>query len=153
MPLLPLVTALDTRSRSVSLSRTSRATWAHSCRPAGSPGSRSTTSRFGFLGRPFLPTVHWWTCSSRAARLTSQVRVARSSTIGKIEGVAPPPLEPVEARARLPVVGTFAVCTHDGVPAGAFFSKKLACCTPCGQRTRVTARWARCGSSTGAIRA
>ena len=107
MPLLPLVTALETRSRSVSLSRTSSATWAHSWRPAGSPGSRSTTSRFGFLGRPFLPTVHWWTCSSRAARLTSQVRVARSSTIGKTR------VSPCGTSPRLPVVGTF-----DGVHPG-----------------------------------
>ena len=47
------------------------------------------------------------------------------------------------------MVGTSAVRTHDGVPAGAFFSKKLAFSTPCGQRIRVTARSFRCGSSTG----
>ena len=38
-----------------------------------------------------------------------------------------------------PVVGTVAVRTQDGVPAGAFFSKKLMSSTPCGQRIRVTA--------------
>ncbi len=71
------------RSRSASRSRTSSATWQHSCSPAGSPGSRSMTSRSALRGRPLRPTVHWWTCSSSAARLTSQVSVARSSTIGK----------------------------------------------------------------------
>ena len=86
--------------------------------------------------------VHWWTCSSRAARLASQVRVARSSQIGK--RIVPSPLP-----AREPVVGTSCVRTHDGVPDGAFFSKKLDPSTPCGQRIRVTARSARCGSRTG----
>ena len=46
------------------------------------------------------------------------------------------------------VVGTVAVRTHDGVPCGAFFSKKLSPCTPWGHRIRVTARSRRCGSST-----
>ncbi len=65
-----------------------------------------------------------------------------------------PPRESAERESpRDPVVGTFAVRTHDGVPAGAFFSKKLLSATPCGQRIRVTARSFRCGSSTGAIRA
>ena len=44
-----------------SLSRTSSATWQHSCRPAGSPGSRSITSRSGLRGRPLRadgPLVH-----------------------------------------------------------------------------------------------
>ena len=62
-------------------------------------------------------------------------------------------MSPCRDSPRLPVVGTFAVRTHDGVPAGAFFSKKLDSCVPCGQRTRVTARSFRCGSSTGAMRA
>ena len=70
--------------RSASASRTSSATWQHSCSPAGSPGSRSMTSRSALRGRPLRPTVHWCTCSSSAARLTSQVSVARSSTIGKM---------------------------------------------------------------------
>ena len=70
--------------------------------------------------------------------------VARSSTIGKTIG------SPLRDSPRDPVVGTLAVRTHDGVPAGVFFSKKLAPWTPCGQRIRVTARSARCGSSTGA---
>ena len=117
------------------------ATWQHSCRPAGSPGSRSMTSRSGLRGLPALVTVHWCTCSSRAARLTSQVRVARSSQIGNVR-------VSLSEDARLPVVGTVAVRTQDGVPAGAFFSKKLLPCTPCGQRIRVTARSRRCGSST-----
>ena len=93
-------------------------------------------------GTPFASTVHWWTCSSRAARLASQVSVARSSQIGKV--IVPSPLP-----EREPVVGTSAVRTHEGVPGGAFFSKKLPFSTPCGQRIRVTARSLRCGSSTG----
>ena len=142
-PLLPLVTGEQDRSRSASASRTSSATRAHSWSPAGSPGSRSITSRSGWRGVPSASTVHWWTCSSSAARLASQVSVARSSQIGKRRVPSPLPV-------REPVVGTSAVRTHDGVPAGAFFSKKLAPSTPCGQRMRVTARSRRCGSSTGA---
>ena len=92
-PLLPLVTGLACSPRAASLSRTSSATVQHSCSPAGSPGSRSTTSRSALRGRPLRPTVHWWTCSSSAARLTSQVRVARSSMIGKTS--VSPPLDPV----------------------------------------------------------
>ena len=42
----------QSRSRSASASRTSSATCAHSCSPAGSPGSRSMTSRSGLRGRP-----------------------------------------------------------------------------------------------------
>ena len=64
--------------------------------------------------------------------------------IGKV--ISPSPLP-----ERLPVVGTVAVCTHDGVPLGAFFSKKLMSSTPCGQRIRVTGRSFTCGSITGAI--
>ena len=41
--------------------------------------------------------------------------------------------------------------TQDGVPLGAFFSKKLTSWTPWGQRIRVTARSFRCGSIVGAI--
>ena len=51
---------------------------------------------------------------------------------------------------REPVVGTVAVRTQEGVPAGTFFSKKLGPSTPCGQRIRVTQRSLRCGSITGA---
>ena len=51
---------------------------------------------------------------------------------------------------RLPDVGTFTVRTQDGVPPGVFFSKKDLSPVPCGQRIRVTARSARCGSITGA---
>jgi hypothetical protein len=76
--------------------------------------------------------------------LTSQVRVARSSTTGNV--ISPSPLP-----ERLPVVGTVTVRTQDGVPPGAFFSKKLMSSTPCGHRIRVTARLARCGSIAGAI--
>ena len=93
------------------------------------------TSRSALRGRPLRPTVHWCTCSSSAARLTSQVSVARSSTIGNVR-VSPC----LDDAAREPVVGTVTVCTHDGVPAGVFFSKKLMSSTPCGQRIRVTAR-------------
>ncbi len=75
--------------------------------------------------------------------MASQVRVARSSQIGKRMVPSPFP-------DRLPVVDTSCVRTHDGVPGGAFFSKKLEPSTPCGQRIRVTARSLRCGSSTGA---
>ena len=70
--------------------------------------------------------------------------VARSSTIGNV--IVPSPFPD-----RLPVVGTVAVRTQDGVPLGAFFSKKLMSWTPCGQRIRVTARSFRCGSIVGAI--
>ncbi len=80
-------------------SRTSSATSQHSGRPAGSPGSRSMTSRFGLRGCPLRPTVHWWTCSSSAARLTSQVSVARSSTIGKTRW-SPCLDSPARARGR-----------------------------------------------------
>jgi hypothetical protein len=145
-PLDPLVTGAPSSPRSASFSRTSRATAQHSVRPAGSPGSRSMTRRFGFRGRPVRVTVHWWTCSSSAARLTSQVSVARSSTTGNRSSPASPSV-------RDPVVGTVTVRTHDGVPAGAFFSKKLRSSTPCGHRIRVTARSARWGSRTGATRA
>jgi hypothetical protein len=79
--------------------------------------------------------------------LTIHISVARSSTIGNTR------VSPCRLGARDPVVGTSAVRTHDGVPAGTFFSKKLIVCTPWGQRIRVTGRPARCGSSTGAIRA
>src|SRR6187397_1981586 len=68
-PLLPLVTAWVSRLRSARRSRTSSATWQHSCRPAPSPGSRSMTSRFAPCTLPDLVTVHWCTCSSSAARL------------------------------------------------------------------------------------
>ena len=68
--------------------------------------------------------------------------VARSSQIGNRSVPSPLPV-------REPVVDTVAVRTHDGVPAGAFFSKKLDPSTPCGHRMRVTARSLRCGSRTG----
>ena len=100
------------------------------------------TRRFGLRGTPLAFTVHWWTCSSSAARLASQVSVARSSQIGKRRVPSPFPV-------REPVVDTVAVRTQDGVPDGAFFSKKLDPSTPCGQRIRVTARSLRCGSITG----
>ena len=122
-PLLPLSTGVQLRSRSASASRTISATWAHSCSPAGSPGSRSMTRRLGWRGRPLASTVHWCTCSSSEARLASQVRVARSSQIGK--RIVPSPLP-----EREPVVDTSCVRTHDGVPPGAFFSKKLALLHP-----------------------
>ena len=71
--------------------------------------------------------------------------MARSSTIGKVS--VPSSLPP----SASPVVGTVTVRTHEGVPPGMFFSKKLMSSMPCGQRIRVTARSLRCGSSTGAI--
>ena len=73
--------------------------------------------------------------------MASHVSVARSSQIGK--RMVPSPLP-----EREPVVGTSTVRTHDGVPGGAFFSKKLDPSTPCGHRMRVTARSLRCGRST-----
>ena len=54
-PLLPLVTGRASRPRSASLSRTSSATRQHSCSPAGSPGSRSMTSRSALRGPPVAP--------------------------------------------------------------------------------------------------
>ena len=143
-PLLPLVTGRASRSRSASFSRTISATWQHSCSVAGSPGSRSMTIRSALRGRPLRPTRHWWTCSSSAARLTNQVSAARSSTTGNTSR------SPCLLSPREPVVGTLTVRTHDGVPWGTFFSKKLPSATPCGQRMRVTARSARCGSRVGA---
>ena len=74
--------------------------------------------------------------------MASQVRVARSSQIGK--RIVPSPLPD-----REPVVDTSCVRTHEGVPPGAFFSKKLDPSTPCGHRIRVTARSFRCGRSAG----
>ena len=47
-------------------------------------------------------------------------------------------------------VHTVTVRTHEGVPPGVFFSKKDFSPVPCGQRIRVTARSARCGSIAGA---
>ena len=79
--------------------------------------------------------------------MASHVNVARSSITGKVS-VSPEALD-----ARLPVVGTVTVRTHDGVPAGTFFSKKLRSCTPWGQRILVTARSRRWTSRVGAIRA
>ncbi len=55
------------------------------------------TRRSGWRGVPSCSTVHWWTWSSRAARLASQVRVARSSQIGK--RIVPSPL-PVRGAGR-----------------------------------------------------
>ena len=83
-----------------------------SARPAR-PGRGRSTSRLGLRGRPVRVTVHWCTCSSSAARLTSQVSVARASTTGKRSS----PLL-ARTRGRDPVVGTVTVRTHDGVPAG-----------------------------------
>ena len=48
---------------------------------------------------PAWSTVHWWTWSSRAARLAAQVRVARSSMIGKTRR------SPCRLSPRDPVVG------------------------------------------------
>ena len=59
--------------------------------------------------------------------------------------LSPPPREPVD--------GTVTERSHDGAPEGRFFSKNCMSPVPCGQRIRVTARSARCGSSTGATRA
>jgi hypothetical protein len=76
--------------------------------------------------------------------LPSQVSVASESTTGKRSSPASPDAD------RDPVVGTRTVRTHRGVPAGTFFSKKDCSSVPLGQRIRVTARSARCGSSTAA---
>ena len=38
-----------------------------------------------------------------------------------------------------------------GAPEGRFFSKNIWSSTPCGHRTRVTGRFATCGSINGAI--
>ena len=62
-------------------------------------------------------------------------------------------VSPLRELPREPVVGTSAVRSQLGAPAGTFFSKNDAAWTPCGQRIRVTARSARCGSSTGEMRA
>ena len=70
---------------------------------------------------------------------------ASESITGKVSSPSSPDAE------REPVVGTVAVRTHDGVPAGTFFSKNDCSLVPLGQRIRVTARSRRCGSSTGAI--
>ena len=43
--------------------------------------------------------------------------------------------------------GTSSVRTHDGRPAGAFFSKNDGPSTPCGHRMRVTGRSRTCASS------
>ena len=69
MPLLPLVTGALARPIPVRRSRTARARRAHSCSPAGLPGSRSITSRSGDRGRPSSSTRHCGTCSSSEARL------------------------------------------------------------------------------------
>ena len=62
------------------------------------------------------PLVH---VQLEAARLASQVKVARSSTTGKTR------TSPLREGARDPVVGTSAVRTHDGVPPGMFFEEAL----------------------------
>jgi hypothetical protein len=78
-----------------------------------------------------------------AARLASQASVATPSTT-------------MNASVSRPVVdpgtGSRTVRTHDGVPPGAFFSKKLAWSTPLGYRIRVSGRSRRCGSRTVATR-
>ena len=69
--------------------------------------------------------------------------------------------EPDERRAvagdhvldRLAAVATVAVCTQSGRCDGARFSKNVCFPTPFGQRTSVSARPLRCGTSTGAIAA
>jgi hypothetical protein len=50
---------------------------------------------------------------------------------------------------REPVVGMATERIQDGAPRGRFFSKKDGPSVPCGQRTRVTGRSARCGRRKG----
>jgi hypothetical protein len=68
-PLLPEVTGAADSPRSASLSRTSSATWQHSCSPAGRARVEVDHQPVRVERRPFLPTVHWCTCSSSEARL------------------------------------------------------------------------------------
>ena len=79
--------------------------------------------------------------------MTSQVSEASESITGKVSSPSSPDC------VREPVVGTVTVRTHDGVPPGTFFSKNDCSLVPLGQRIRVTARSARCGSITAATRA
>ena len=90
-----------------------------------------------------MPTCHCGTCSSSAARLASHTSVGRSSTSTK---------STVSRFFDDPGTGSRTVCTQDGTPRGAFFSKKPWASTPSGYRILVTGRPVRCGSSTGAIR-
>jgi hypothetical protein len=138
MPFLPDVFGYDEMPSSASRSRMSTATPQHSLRPAGAPGSRSTTIRSGSH-----PIRHCGVCSSSAARFATQTSVANSSTTTK---------SMVSRDFVEPGTGRRARRTQSGVPPGAFFSKKCAPSTPFGYRIRVSARSFRCGSSTGASR-
>ena len=69
-PLPPDVFTTDDRGRSGRGCRAARARRGRSrARSAGAPGSRSSTTAVGCHGSA---TVHWWVCSSSAARLASQ---------------------------------------------------------------------------------
>ncbi len=119
MPLLPDVWGTGTSPSEASRSAAIMAARATSTIVVPAPGSRSTTTRSA-SGSPrssaplaavrwsSTPICHWGTCSSRAARLASQTRVAGSSATTYETG-------PSLVRIR-------AVRTHCGVPAGAFFS-------------------------------
>ena len=114
--------------------------------PAGPPGSTRAGPRR--LARvevddepvrvaaacPPWPTVHCCTCSSSAARLASQVRVARSSTTGKTRTSPFFEAGPRAGRRHLRRAHP-----RRRAPGGMFFSKKLCFSTPLGQRIRVTA--------------
>ncbi len=76
--------------------------------------------------------------------MTIHIRVGSESITGKVSSPSSPDL------VREPVVGTVTVRTQDGVPPGTFFSKNDCSLVPLGQRIRVTARSARCGSISGA---
>ena len=106
-------------SRSASLSRTSSATWQHSCSPAGSPGSRSITSRSAPRGLPCLvdrPLVHVQLEGGEVGQPGEGGEVVDDR---EDQAVAVPALAArAGGRARR------RCAPSDGVPAGAFFSKK-----------------------------
>ena len=121
MPLLPLVTGYRSRPSAPSRSRTRSATWAHSCSPAGAPGSRSMTSRSGLRRLAVAvdgPLGH------------VQLERVEVDQVGELGEVVDQRVgDVVDRHPRQPATGR---------PDGRFFSKNIWSPTPCGQRTRVT---------------
>ncbi len=114
-----------------------RAVRAHSGMAAGGPGSRSKTTIRG-VSRSSASAIG--ACSSSAAMLAAQTSAAGSSIT---QYWMTPLWSP----------GPGAVGTHAGRCCAQRFSKKPFCSTPLGKRLKVSARPARWGSITGAMRA
>ena len=110
---------------------------AHSRMAAGGPGSRSNTTMRG-VSRSSASAMGAW--SSSAAMLAAQTSAAGSS---------------ITQYSMIPLwsPGPGAVGNHSGRCLAHRFSKKPLSSTPLGNRLNVSARPARCGNITGAMRA